>query len=444
MLGLAPAASSLSVVAAVEHPRALVTPREPVQALDLSPIPMHFRAVRHSEASTSGPGPASQLDWSTYVTGTPTSATGHGVAVDALGNSYVTGSTDEGTDQMAFVAKYDHLGNPVYFTEFEAVDPTPGYDFVNTEAHGIAVDVGGNAYVTGKATHVESGNVYAFLMRLNQDGSILQGYGGGIGGTGRNNDSGEGVAVDRTGQATLTGSFIINGAQPDIFAVKFDVTGSRELWGNRYQFPGYISSTGYAIALDNSGNSAYVSGYIRPTGGDNDIFIWKFDNNRGGGSTIYGLTAPNPGDDALTGVAVNSTGNPYVVGTVSDSGTTKSYVAEINDDGSDLVFASVFDGTYSGTGIAMDGAGNSYITGSAPDPSDGSIHALIAEIDLAGDPVDATILRGDNMETGSGIAFRDGSASVTGSTSSTNLASDFTTLNGTQDVFLVHVSQFSG
>lgn len=412
-------------------------------------LPLQFATISHSAQNPSShAGGHASLNWSTFVTETSTTATGRAVAVDALGNSYVTGSTDEGTNESAFIAKYDSNGNQLYFTKFQAVDPD-GFTFMNSEGHGIAVDQGTNAYVVGKALNVETGNTYAVAIKFDRSGNIFPGYGGGIGHSlsDTENDSAEAVAVDQNGQATLTGTFQINGGQTDIFALKYNAAGSRELWGNYYHFPGYSGSAGRAITVDQTGAAAYIAGSILPTGAQNNqIFVWKFDNMKGPGGnpgTIYALTSSDSADDTLTGIAVDGNGNPFVVGTINNQGTTNGYWAEINSDGTDLANAEILDGTFTTTAIALDGADNSYLTGSAPSSAgDTTGHALVAKLDVTGMPVDATVLAGDKAETGAGIAYFNGTVSLIGTTTSDNVSTDATTLVGTQDALLANIGSF--
>ena len=112
--------------------------------------------------------------WAQQLPGTDDSPWGRNIAVDAVGNVYVTA-----LDQDPYVAKLDGLsGLPVW----------PAYHYVVTtgnggdEAHGIVLDASGNVYVSGTlggatdflAEPGGSGSYFrnAFLMRLDpNDGS---------------------------------------------------------------------------------------------------------------------------------------------------------------------------------------------------------------------------------------------------------------------------------
>jgi len=120
-----------------------------------------------------------------------------GIAVDAGGNAYVTG----GTDGDAFVTKLDGSGARLYSTRFGGG---------NDQGASIAVDTSGNAYVTGSTQSTNfpvtdgstpSGLSDVFVAKLNGIGALI--YSTRFGGSGENR--GNGIAVDTSGNAYVTG-----------------------------------------------------------------------------------------------------------------------------------------------------------------------------------------------------------------------------------------------
>jgi uncharacterized repeat protein (TIGR01451 family) len=215
---------------------------------------------------------------------------GRGVAVDGGGNAYVTGiagSTEAtfpvtgGPDTThnvgfdAFVAKVDPAGTGLLYAGYIGGASDDG-------GLGVAVDGGGNAYVTGFTNSTEgtfpvtggpdtthNGGADAFVAKVDPTGTGLL-YAGYIGGS--TNEDGFGVAVDSGGNAYVTGwthsseatfpatvgpDTTFNGG-PDAFVAKVDATGTGLLYA------GYIggagSDQGFGVAVDGGGN-AYVAGW---------------------------------------------------------------------------------------------------------------------------------------------------------------------------------------
>src|SRR5437867_8009552 len=148
---------------------------------------------------------------------------GSGIAVDSAGNAYVTGFTTSteatfpetvGPDLTyngnldAFVAKVNAAGTALLYAGYIGGSADEG-------GYGIAVDVAGNAYVTGFTSSSEAtfpvtvgpdltfnGAFNAFVAKVNAAGTALV-YAGYIGGSG--GDEGFGIAVDSAGNAYVTG-----------------------------------------------------------------------------------------------------------------------------------------------------------------------------------------------------------------------------------------------
>ena len=220
---------------------------------------------------------------------------GSGIAVDAAGNAYVTGSTESteatfpvtvGPDltsngglRDAFVAKVNAGGTALVYAGYIGGS---GYDY----GYGIAVDAAGNAYVTGSTESTETtfpvtvgpdltynGISDAFVAKVNADGTALV-YAGYIGGS--RGDFGYGIAVDAAGNAYVAGNTtstettfpvtigpdLTHNGGYDAFVAKVNAGGTTLVYA------GYIggsgSDNGNDIAVDAAGN-AYITGYTYST-----------------------------------------------------------------------------------------------------------------------------------------------------------------------------------
>ena len=208
------------------------------------------------------------------------------IAVGASGNSYITGYfygtatfgattlTSNGYYDI-FVAKLDSSGNWLWVKN-------AGGTYEN-EGRGIAVDASGNSYVTGwfegssnfgSTTLTSSGISDIFIAKLDSNGNWLWAKKAG----GTDYDGGSGIAVDASGNSYVTGDFegtatfgattLTSSGDSDIFIAKLDSSGNwlwaKKAGGTNYDF-------GNGIAVDASGNS-YVTGDFYGTATDGAAF----------------------------------------------------------------------------------------------------------------------------------------------------------------------------
>jgi hypothetical protein len=240
------------------------------------------------------------LIYATYLGGSVYESA-NGIAVDGQGNAYITGTTQSpdfpttanafqrnnpsaGTSTSGFVSKLNANGSALVYSTYL------GGRF-NDISQGIAVDTGGNAYVTGETESDDfpttPGSVQpkpgddrlcfyrlctdAFVTKLNAQGSILV-YSTYLGGN--LFDGGSRIAVDNFGNAYLTGytlsfDFPISQAfQPanrggiDAFVAKLNATGSALLYST--YLGGSDNDYGIGIAVDRNGNAS-VTGITSST-----------------------------------------------------------------------------------------------------------------------------------------------------------------------------------
>ena len=413
------------------------------------------------------------LSYSSFLGGSSVDE-GNAVAVDASGNFYVTGGTlstnfpgDNGgyaphvggvstaptqvlnNPSDAFVSKYDSAGT-LLFSVYLGSDGVLG-----DAGNGIAVDAAGNIYVTGYTTgsflkfpttssaysqnHVSSFDV--FVTELASDGASLV-YSTLIGGG--KGDIGEGIAVDATGNIYVAGTTFSDGTFPT---------------KNAYQSSG-------------DGNASFSDGFvlkIDPTqSGAASLFYSTF---LGGSSVdeINAIAVDGVGDVFVTGQTLSSDFPLKNAGQASFGGAYDAFVAELNTTGSALIYSTFLGGSGSeaGNGIALDGTGNAYIVGvvaAQPDgaggylPDDfpvtsgayaaaikGGSDAFVAKLDTVGTKLYASYLGGSGGEEGRAIAV-DGSGNtyITGWTDSSDFPSINVTIQsgnaGSKDAFIAKLT----
>jgi hypothetical protein len=351
------------------------------------------------------------------------------IVVDAQGYAYITGVTSSDgivlinpyqnanrglTD--GFVLKVDPTGTVVmYSTYFGGTG--------NDEGHGIAIDAAGNAYVTGLTSSTNfptTGNAVQRTKGPNQEGYLLKlnpagndvAYGTYLGGNG--DDRGMAVALDAAGGIYVTGltgstDFAVlggyqnsfQGGLADVFVTKLTAAGT-------VAYSTYVGGRGndqaYSIAVDAAG-AAYVTGFttsgnvvINPftgelqrfdrafplvnafqgdfAGGSDDAFVLKLAPS--GNSLAYSTYIGGNSSDIATRVAVNGEGNACITGYTNSeffpglnqlqfvlNGGYDAFITCMTADGRTVLLSTFFGGESndSGTGIAFDPAGMLYVAG---------------------------------------------------------------------------------
>ena len=377
----------------------------------------------------------SALIYSTYLGGGGGNW-GTGIAVDSSGDAYVVGNTTssdfptakpiQATNRAspnarhsAFVAKLNASGTGLLYSTYLGGS---GENW----AYGIAVDSYGSAYVTGSTLSTDfpttvalqatnkatpkTETVTAYVAKLNSAGSALV-YSTYLGGS--DGDSGQGIAVDSSGNAYVTGYTssedfpTVNPLQAgshgdfDAFVAKLNPRGSDLVYSTYLGGSGV--DYGYGIAVDSSG-SAYVTGRTYSTDfptanplqalnkGELDAFVAKL--NAAGSALVYSTYLGGDRYDEGNSIAVDPSGNAYVTGVTystnfpaatpyqSTCGGCSTYadafVVKLNALGSALVYSTYLGGSgvdY-GYGIAVDSSGTAYVTGETSSTDFPVVHPL--------------------------------------------------------------------
>ncbi|HEV3339990.1 MAG TPA: SBBP repeat-containing protein, partial [Pirellulales bacterium] len=334
---------------------------------------------------------------------------GSGIAVDASGNAYITGSTSS----VKFPVQ-QFATNGLLQRKFDGIGVPPWYTISGDVAFGT------DAYVTKLDPSGQP--VYSTYLGGNPDESSL-------------------VQV------------------PDPYVGGFDIRGG--------SFP---HNSGVAIAVDTSGN-AYVTGdssFLAPNvlGGEpgflplvnpfqatpkpgTQTFVAKL--NADGSGLVYSSYLDDPSDtfssinELATGISVDPAGNAYVTGNHYGSNIEVAFVAKVTADAKLGYYLSFGDpqASVSAQGVAADSSGNVYVVGSSQSATfptrtfqtavSGGWDAYVMKLN----PNNGTILYSDRL-SGSGDDFGEGiavdaagDAYVTGVTNSTDFLTTTPTAGGT-------------
>jgi hypothetical protein len=343
--------------------------------------------------------------------------------------------------QVAFrVADYDRSRELV-------IDPSVSYatylgGTLEDDSNAIAIDSGGNAYVTGQTTSTNfpivlgsyrttnAGSLDVFVTKISADGSTLL-YSTYVGGSG--NDAGNAIAVDASGNAFVAGE--------TASATDFPTT----------------------------------NGALQTAFGGGGLDAFEFELNSAGTGLTFSTYLGGNGDDVANGLALDGSGNTYIVGSttstnfpthnpvqVAGGGTSSGFITKLNSSGTALVFSTYLGGSGNdfAAGVALDSSNNVYVTGATQNPSfrttlgafqttcgsDGTCNGGLPDAFVTVFKADgsgfvySTYLGGESADQGYGIAVDSaGDAYVTGAT----LSSDFPlkspiqkTYGGSQDAFV--------
>lgn len=255
-----------------------------------------------------------------------------------------------------------------------------------------------------------------------------------------------------------------------------------------FEYSTYLGGTGgdqgLAIAVDSAGN-AYVTGSTNssnfPTtvgafqtarAGSSNAFVTKL--NSSGSALIFSTYLGGNGDDQGNGIALDSSGNSYIVGQTTstnfpttvgafqtvNNAVLNAFITKLNSTGSALVYSTYLGGSTGdfGYGIAVNASGNAYVTGQASSANfpvtvgafqtvkAGSADAFVTKLNPTGTAlVYSTFLGGSFNDNGFGIAVDScGNAYVTGITLSPNFpvtAGAFQTAQtGVSDAFVTKLN----
>jgi len=370
------------------------------------------------------------LDFSTYLGGSQQDR-GYAVAVDSAGSTYVTGATQS--------------------TNFPYPQYKPRYQQLN------------------------AGGLDVFVTKFEPNGKAMN-YSTYIGGY--NDDSGQGIAVDASGNAFITGYTISDNfpvryafqptkhiAYPDsdAFVTALNPTGTTLLFSS--YLGGNMTDVGQAIALNGSGMpviTGYTGSWNFPNetpfdpelNGTFDAFVTGVSYDASSSTISFSTFLGGDGTDQGYGLAVhNATGDIYITGLTRSwnfptvlpaflqniSWNQDAFVTHLNPTASSLVSSTYLGGIgeETGYGIAVDDAGYIYVTGytqASDDPysgfpvtydafqttKEGLQDAFLSKFEPDGVYLNySTFLGGSLIDEGTGVAVDEtGSAFLTGFTDS--------------------------
>ncbi len=298
------------------------------------------------------------LDWTRQL-GTRGNDRSFGVTTDALGNVYLSGTTERDIDGSgpgthagaddAFLTKYDSAGNLTWTRQLGTTD--------RDKSSSVTTDAFGNVYISGftqgdidgPGSETHAGGYDAFVRKYDSTGTLAWTKQLGTSDT----DGSSSVTTDASGNVYISGYTWddLDGSGPgshagsyDGFLAKYDSAGNLA-WTKQLGTTTYDISS--SITTDAFGN-VYLSGYTygdldgdgpETHSGDADVFVRKYDSS---GTLAWTKQLGSSTYDISSSITTDASGNIYLSGfTQGDidgsgpgaySGDYDAFLIKIHDD----------------------------------------------------------------------------------------------------------------
>jgi hypothetical protein len=272
-----------------------------------------------------------QVQWIRQF-GTAGDEFGFGLAVDVLGELYVTGFTSGDMDgdgpatnaglEDVFLAKFDGVGNTRWVRQIGSPDADDGY--------AVATDARGYVYVTGVSdgdldgpgsqTHAGGSDITALKFDWRGELQWIRQFGT------AGDDYGYGVAADRHDRHLYIGGLVsgdFDGDGPDVYAGGTDIAVLKMkkdgdlAWSRQLGVAG--EDIGFGVAVDRS-SAVYVTGIVfgdldgpgpQTYQGERDVLVLKLGRD---GTTKWIRQRGTPGNDIGFNLVLDRKRQVYVTG----------------------------------------------------------------------------------------------------------------------------------
>ncbi len=331
--------------------------RPPVPANKILADTAHLEWVKHLASNS-----ASSVDFATDV------------AIDASGFVYVTGKSESSEDGRDYLTiKYTSLGQEVWRAQYD------GPAHADDVPIGLAVDVGGNVYVTGMSigpSPCYSGSCERYdYATIKYDPSGQEQWVSRYSGPGNRNDIPVAIAIDPFGNIIVSGhSDRVDSTQPantDLATIKYTPDGLQQ-WVARYNSPTNSQESSVGMAIDGLG-SIYVTAATLVRIDSAGVFygccIIKYDP--GGTEQWFREIARDSTTFDVASISADSAGAVYIAGRWAKKYlwydlNSSIFVAKYNSAGQQEWLRSYDSSSglyYRAASLAVDDEGNVLVTG---------------------------------------------------------------------------------
>lgn len=280
-----------------------------------------------------------------------------GLGIDNNANVYVSGKSFNGVDDDYVTIKYNSTGTQMFLQTYDGG--------LNDRPAAMQTDALGNTYVTGRSKNIKD-DFYTIVY--NSSGGTL--WTATYDGTVAGNDRPQALTYDGNGNVYVTGQSDVDPTaitNYDYVTIKYSSTGT-QLWTINYNGSGNNNDVPSDIAVDANGN-VYVTGKADNDASintNNDYATIKY-NSSGAQQWVKIYNGSTNLSDGTNAIAVDGSGNCFVTGeskenTSQKDGTTIKY----NSAGVQQWIKKsngIGDNSDSGSAITVDASGNVYVAG---------------------------------------------------------------------------------
>ena len=285
-----------------------------------------------------------------------------GMAVDPAGRVHVAGTTPGPEDARFSVVRYDAAGGELGAAHHDEA----GQDF----ARALAVSPRGDAYITGSTSSM--GRVEFLTAVLDLGGNLI--WSARHGGPASEGAIDVAVAPDDTSWVLGKVTSVVTGTNYRL--VRYDV-GGNELWDARFESDGDDNARG--LVVDDLEN-AYVTGTsITPFGADAVTLAYD-----PAGNEMWRTSSGGAGDQAASAIARGPDRGVHVVGSAAGAGVSDVIVFRLDGPDGDERWLDRWqlEGSGAPTDMAVDGGGHIIVTGAST--AAGRIDRLTVKLDPGG------------------------------------------------------------
>ncbi|MCU7811509.1 MAG: hypothetical protein KZQ77_09755, partial [Candidatus Thiodiazotropha sp. (ex Notomyrtea botanica)] len=227
-------------------------------------------------------------------------------------------------------------------------------------AQALGVDSAGNLYVTGFSDAGDGNYDYATIKYDSEGNELWVVH---YDGKSHSVDWVRDLAIDNKDNVIVSGSSTGEGTGLDFLTVKYDAKG-KQLWANRYDGPGHRNDRVKALAVDTAGN-VYVAGNISDERGCDDAVTIKY----GASGDLLWETPSNSqcNTRSLSSVAVDLDGNVYAVGKAERELDNTDFIIIKYDSMGKELWTQYHDWSANDDArfLSLDATGNIYVTGAS-------------------------------------------------------------------------------